>query len=229
MDIICIAGLWMPASIWEKTAEALREKGHQVHVVALPGEDDGNPEATLDDQLDAVLAAVDSCERPPLVVGHSAASTLAALAADRRGKSVAGTVLIGGYPTTEGEQYAGFAQVEGGVSRFPGWEPFEGPDSDDLDDQAKERLAAEAVPVAGGVAQGVVHWTDEARHKVPMTLICPEFTPDQAKEWIASGDVPELAANTTLQFVDLDSGHWPMTSVPDELARVLDEVAQGLG
>lgn len=228
MDIVCITGLWMPVEIWEPTAERLREKGHQVHLVALPGQDDGSTTATLDDQLEAVLNAVDACERPPLVVGHSAACTLAALAADRRPDTVAGTALIGGVPSEEGEEYAAFFELVDGVMPFPGWEPFEGPDSADLDEATRADLADRALPVAGGVATGVVHWSDERRHQVPMTLVCPEFTPDEAREWIDAGDVPELAAHQALEMVDIDSGHWPMVSAPEELARVLDEVAQPL-
>jgi hypothetical protein len=34
---------------------------------------------------------------------------------------------------------------------------------------------------------------DERRYDVPVVLICPEFTPAQAREWIDQGGVPELA------------------------------------
>jgi hypothetical protein len=51
--------------------------------------------------------------------------------------------------------------------------------------------------------------------------VCPEFTPEQAKEWIGSGDVPELAKAQRVDYVDLDSGHWPMFTRPAELARLL--------
>ena len=56
-------------------------------------------------------------------------------------------------------------------------------------------------------------------------LVCPEFTPAQAREWVASGDVPELTAARAVEYVDIDSGHWPMFTKPDELARILAEVA----
>jgi hypothetical protein len=80
------------------------------------------------------------------------------------------------------------------------------------------------VPV--GVTKGVVHWTDERRHGVPLTLVCPEFSPQQAKEWIESGDVPELADATALELVDLDSGHWPMFTQPAALAALLDDATR---
>ena len=75
------------------------------------------------------------------------------------------------------------------------------------------------------MTKGVVHLTDERRYDVPVLLVCPEFTPAQAKEWIDGGDVPELAKAGHLDFVDIDSGHWPMFTKPVELARLLAEVA----
>jgi pimeloyl-ACP methyl ester carboxylesterase len=57
-------------------------------------------------------------------------------------------------------------------------------------------------------------------------LVCPEFSPDQAREWIAAGEVPELAKSTNVSLVDIDSGHWPMFTAPAELARLLSQAAE---
>jgi pimeloyl-ACP methyl ester carboxylesterase len=108
---------------------------------------------------------------------------------------------------------------------FPGWEPFEGADSADLDDAARQRFASAAIPVPAGVTQGVVRWTDERRFDVPVVLVCPEFSPEQAAAWIAGGDVPELARARQLSYVDIDSGHWPMITAPDVLAALLSDAA----
>jgi hypothetical protein len=53
----------------------------------------------------------------------------------------------------------------------------------------------------------------------------PEFTPAQAQEWISAGDVPELAGAKHLDFVDIDSGRWPMLTTPIELARLVAAAA----
>lgn len=75
------------------------------------------------------------------------------------------------------------------------------------------------------MTKGVVRLADERRFDVPVVLLCPEFTPAQAQEWIDAGDVPELAKVKHLDFVDIDSGHWPMFSAPVELARLLAAAA----
>lgn len=221
MDIVLLGGLWLPHDVWDQVVTELAEDGHRGIPVLLPGQGDGNRTATLDDQLTAALVAVDECDGRPLVVGHSASSALAWMVADARPDKVAGVVLIGGFPVRDGATYADFFPVVDGVMPFPGWEPFEGPDSADLDPATRERLAAAMIPVPDGVSRGTVQLIDERRYDVPVTLVCPEFSPQQAKEWIASGEVAELPLVKQLDLVDIDSGHWPMVTQPGPLAELL--------
>jgi len=225
VDIVLVAGLWLDGSAWDAVVPALEALGHRPVPLTLPGQGDGRRSATLDEQVAAVLAAIDASPGKPLVVGHSAACTLAWLAADARLEKVAKVVLIGGFPSSDGQPYFGGFETTDGVLPFPGWGPFEGPDSADLDEDTKRRIAAAAIPVPEGVTKGVVHLTDERRFDVPVVIVCPEFTPAEAREWIGGGDVPELAKAKHLEFVDIDSGHWPMFSKPNELAQLLAEVA----
>lgn len=227
MNILLIGGLWLDAAAWDAVVPELEALGHHPVPVALPGQGDGSTSATLDDQVAAVLAAVDAADQP-LVVGHSAACTLAWLAADARPDGIAGVALVGGMPGNDGEPYADFFEVEDGVMPFPGWNEFAGPDSADLDEAAKESFSARAVPVPEGVSRGVVHLADERRFDVPVTLVCPEFTPAQAKEWLEAGQMPELARAKRLGYVDIDAGHWPMFTRPAELAKILARLADGV-
>jgi pimeloyl-ACP methyl ester carboxylesterase len=226
MDIILIAGLWLDASAWDGVAAELRGHGHRPVPLALPGVDDGSAAATLDDQVAAAVAAVDGTDRA-VIVGHSAASSLAWMAADRRPGAIARVVVVGGVPAPDGETYADLFPTVDGVMPFPGWEAFDTADVADLDAESRRRLAAVAVPVPQGVSQGVVRLADERRFDIPVTLVCPEFTTGQAEAWINGGDVPELARARHLSFVDIDSGHWPMISRPADLARVLAAAAAG--
>ncbi|CAN5830310.1 alpha/beta hydrolase [soil metagenome] len=226
MDIILIAGLWLPQAVWGEVVNELERSGHRALPVSLPGVDDGSTTATLADQVTAVLKVVDGADRP-MVVGHSAASTLAWMVADQRPDDIDSVVMIGGFPAANGDVYADLFPSVDGVMAFPGWEPFEGPDSADLDQAARERIASVAVPVPEGVSKGVVQLTDDKRYDLQVVLVCPEFSPDEAKEWIDAGDVPELSRAANVSFVDIDSGHWPMISQPAELARMLAQVATG--
>ena len=227
MDIVLIAGLWLDGSVWDTVAAELESLGHRGVPVTLSGLGDGNASATLADQTRAVVAAVDAADGRPMVVGHSAASSLAWLAADTRPDGIHSLALVGGFPSSDGKAYADFFPIEDGAMPFPGWSEFEGPDSVDLDDAAKQALASAAIPVPEGVARGVVKLADERRYDVPVLVVCPEYTAAQAREWIEQGEVPELAKSKSVSFVDIDSGHWPMTTVPAELARLLAQAAEG--
>jgi pimeloyl-ACP methyl ester carboxylesterase len=225
MDIVLIGGLWLDGSAWDSVVPPLQALGHRARPVSLPGQGAPPAQATLADQRAAVLAAVDAADGSVLVAGHSAACTLAWMAADARPGKVARVAMIGGFPSSDGDTYADFFEVTGGVMPFPGWGPFDGADSADLDEQQRHTIAAAAIAVPEAVAKGIVHLADERRFGIPVTLICPEFSPAEARQWIDGGEVAELAKARHIDYVDIESGHWPMFTRPAELAGLLAEAA----
>lgn len=229
VQYVLLAGMWLDGSAWDDVVPRLAARGHRAVALTLPGQGDGAVTATLEDQRAAVTAAVDAAAGPVIVVGHSAACRLAWMAADSRPERVARVVLIGGFPAADGERYADFFEPVDGVMRFPGWEPFAGPDSDDLDDTMRRRIEEAAIAVPQSITRGVVRLTDERRFDVPVTVVCPEFSPDDARAWVAAGDVPELARAHQVDYVDLDSGHWPMYSRPSELADLFADLVERYG
>ncbi|GAA3059978.1 MULTISPECIES: alpha/beta hydrolase [Actinomycetes] len=224
MRFILIPGLWLAADSWGGVPDLLRKAGHEAHALTLPGlesRDAGRAGLGLDDHLGAVLAAVEEDPEPAVVVGHSAAATLAHLAADAWPDSVARTVMIGGMPAAEGSPFLeGFA-ADGDDVPFPGWPAFEPEDVRDLDDEARARLEAIMRPSPAGVLETPVTYRDARRHQVRVTLVCPEFTVEDARQWMAAGFMPELAAGDDVELVDIDSGHWPQVTRPAELSAIL--------
>ncbi|MFI9784324.1 alpha/beta fold hydrolase [Kitasatospora sp. NPDC051984] len=220
MDILLIGGLWLDGTAWHAVTPALRELGHQPRPLTLPA----TVSTTLDEQLAAVLAAVDAASGPVMVVAHSANCNLGWLAADARPERIASLVMVGGFPQADGQLYADLFEIRDGVMPFPGWAPFEGPDAADIDESLRQQIAANAIPVPEGVARALVHLTDPRRYDVPITMVSPEYTPDQVRAWIAAGQAPELAAAKHVEILDFDSGHWPMFTKPTELAHLLADL-----
>ncbi len=226
MDIVLIAGMWLDATAWQDVVPELERLGHRPVALTLPGQGDDNTTATYADQVATVVAAVDAADGPTLVVGHSAACALAWVAADARPEEVTRVALIGGMPNADGETYFGPFEPVDGVVPFPGWEPFEGPDSDDMSAELKVAVANGAIAVPATITHAMVRLSDDRRYTVPVTMVCPEFTPAQAKEWVETGEIPELTKTTQVDYVDIDSGHWPMYTKPVELARILADCAE---
>ena len=58
---------------------------------------------------------------------------------------------------------------------------------------------------------------------MPATAVCPEYTGEQLREWIAEGEAPvqEFPKLRDLEYVDLPTGHWPQFTRPDDLAQVI--------
>lgn len=225
MDIILIAGMFLDGSAWDAVVPELRRLGHRPIPLTLPSQTPGSS-AALDNDVDAVLNAVDATTGQCVVVGHSVAATLAFLAADRRPTKLASAVLIGGFPSQDGAPYAPFFEPVDGVVAFPGWDAFDEADAADLSDEQKALIAENAVVLPASVAYGRVHYEHESRHATtPVVVICPEFTPEVALAWIDGGGIPELAPVDDLTLVNIDSGHWPMFTQPETLAELIADCA----
>jgi len=234
MHIILIPGLWLDGSSWDDVLPHLEAAGHTPHPLTLPGMESRDADrsgVTLEDHVDAVVAAIDAADPadgPVLVVGHSAASALAFAAVDARPDRVARGVYVGGFPGADGEALVGWATPVDGEIPFPGWSEFDDADVQDLDEQTRKRFVERAIPSPGRLATDELHLTDERRYEVPATAICPEYTPEQLRAWIADGEPPvqEFARIREVDYVDLPTGHWPQLTNPRALAEAIAAAAE---
>ena len=123
---------------------------------------------------------------------------------------------------------------------------FEGPDKpmvweeikaeENLDGLSEEQLATfreRAVPEPAGLLKEGHEFTNDARNDIPSTIIATGFSSEDyqkyAKEhpdWAFLAGIPELR-NVT--WIDLPTSHWPMWSRPDDIARIIGDVATKAG
>lgn len=179
MDIILIAGLWLRRSIWAHVATELEQLGHRPIPLALPGVDDASTGATLADQVTTAVAAVDAAERP-VVVGHSAACTLAWIAADQRPDTVARVGLVGDSLRRLETSISTFSRPSVAPLRSPGGVRSKARTVRTSAQRNENASRPEPVPVPEGVSNGIVELSDDRRFDVPVIVVCPEFSPDQA-------------------------------------------------
>ena len=229
MDIILIPGFWLDASSWDEVIPALRQAGHRVQALTLPGmesKDADRSQITLRDHIDAVVEAIDSVDPASgqvVLVGHSGGGAIAHAAADARPGRVARVIYVDSFPMGEGGLINDELPVENGEIPLPDWSLFEKEDLVDLDDDLRAAFRERAIPTPVHVASDRQRLSDERRYDVPATVIACEFSSAQVREWVAQ-DHPamrELAKIRDVGYIDLPTGHWPQFTKPAELGQAI--------
>jgi len=225
--IVLVPGFWLGAWAWDEVAAALRDDGHEVTALTLPGlESAGADRSSIKaaDHVDAICDAVTAAGRPVVLAVHSAAGFTGYAASDRVPERIAAMVYVDSAPG-KGAMDPDFADVEKPLV----WaEIAEEENLDGLSEEQLETFRQRAVPVPGGVVREGVELTNDARRDIPSTIVCTGFTSEQYKEAAKEGysflaGLPELR-NVT--WVDLPTSHWPMWSRPKELAAIVGDVAR---
>jgi pimeloyl-ACP methyl ester carboxylesterase len=226
MELILIPGFWLDGASWDEVATPLREAGHTVHALTLPGKESVDADRsgiTLRDHVDAVVDVVDSLQGPVVLVGHSGGGAIAHAVVDARPDAIARVIYVDSGPLGDGGVINDELPVVDGEVPLPDWSVFEAEDLTDLDDELRERFRSIAVPEPLGVTSDKQVLSDPRRYDVPVTVICCEFPTDLMREWLAGGVpfVSELAQVKDYELVDLPTGHWPQLTKPRELAAVI--------
>jgi len=241
---VLVGGAWLGGWAWQPVTRRLREQGHDVHPVTLTGLGDRSHLATPETGLDTYLAdVVNLVEVEDLhdvvLVGHSYAGHVVTGVADRIPDRIALLVYLDAGPSPDGTAFLDLQPPparelierlvaeagDGWRIPMPSWEELEqimGASLEGLGPQQRARMRAHAA------AQPVRTWTEPLslrgpdREKLPKLLLTCSIPLAQVRQMIAGGD-PWFAAlaGPEWSFLELPTGHWPMFSVPDELASVL--------
>jgi pimeloyl-ACP methyl ester carboxylesterase len=227
--IILVPGFWLGAWAWDEVVPKLKAAGHDdVTALTLPGMD--SPETdrrgiTLQDHVDAIVAALEGAQRPAVLAVHSASGFSGYVASDLVPERIAAMVYVDtapGKPPLD----PNFDAIEKPLV----WDEIEAEENlDDLSDEQKATFRERALPVPGGVIRGRYEFTNEARLDIPSTVIATGFTAAEYQQYAKQEPVPSWLAGLgelrNLTWVDLPTSHWPMWSKPDELARIIGDIA----
>ena len=226
--IVLVPGFWLGAWAWDEVAGHLRDGGHDVTAMTLPGLESADADRsaiTFEDHVDAICDAVRTHDSPVVLAVHSAAGFSGYAASDRVTDRIAAMVYVDTAPGI-GPLDPEFAGDEKPMI----WDEIEEEENlDGLSDEQKDTFRRRAVPQPGGIIRGAVPLTNDARRDIPSTMICTGFSAEQYRtsaeehpDWAFLAGIPELR-NVT--WIDLPTSHWPMWSRPRELAQIIGDVA----
>ncbi len=230
--IILVPGFWLGAWAWEEVAGFLRQDGHDVTALTLPGlesADADRSEVSFIDHVDAIVEAIEAAPVPPVLVLHSATGFSGYAATDRVPEKIAAVVYVDTAPG-KGALDPDFADADKPMV----WSEIEEEENlDGLSEEQKALFRERAVPVPGSLIRESVELTNDARRDIPRTLVATGFPSEEYlkaarehPEWTWLGGLLELRNAT---WIDMPTSHWPMWSKPAELAAIIGDVAKTHG
>ncbi|WP_329205800.1 alpha/beta hydrolase [Streptomyces sp. NBC_00683] len=253
---ILVSGMFTGPHVWEDTAAHLVSEGAEAHAVALTGLDGSRAAdaagTDLETHIADVLAVIDSVDaaagREIVLVGHDYGIHPALGAADRRAELVDRIVYLDSGMPQDGvpalaavpdqslrEELTGHAGADGPRRELPSpardeWQRWGS--TAGIPDAALDRLTALAAPQPLRTLLQPLRLTG-AEASLPITgVLCNGngASIELIQMRVGFGD-PALQALTDprVTFFELPTGHWPMLSLPAELADVLLRAAAGGG
>ena len=230
--IILVPGFWLAAWAWDEVGSILRRDGHEVAALTLPGlesRDVDRSAITFAHHVDAVVRAVEAAGRPVVLVVHSAAGFTGYAASDRVSERISAMVYV---DTTPGKPP--LEPDFDGVEKPLEWDSVAAEENlDGLSEEQLARFRERAVPEPGALLRDRYTFTNDARRRIPSTIIATGFSSEAYRsdarehpEWSFLAGIPELE---DLSWVDLPTSHWPMWSKPAELAAIIADVARRAG
>jgi pimeloyl-ACP methyl ester carboxylesterase len=226
--IILVPGFWLGAWAWDEVAAALRDDGHDVTALTLPGLESADADRsaiTSSDHVDAICDAVKAADAPVVLAVHSGTGFAGYAASDRVPERIAAMVYVDSAPG-KGAMDPDFEGAELPLV----WKSIEEEENlDGLSEEQKETFRRRAVPQPGGVLREAAELTNDARLDVPSTIVCTGFPSEKVKAYAEEHNPPWLAGLAELRnitWIDLPTSHWPMWSRPRELAAIIGDVAK---
>ena len=239
---VLVGGAWIGGWAWKQVAQRLRAQGDEVYPVTLTGLGERvhltRPEIDLDTHITDVVKLMEFEDlHGVILVGHSYAGIVVTGVADRAGDRLAQLVYLDSGPFEDGEsmltisppeaqaELRQLVEEEGDGWKYPPIGFAELPMSPTLaglSDADRTLLSSKSV------AQPFQTYTQPIRLTSPkpgtfrhVVIACNDF-----RQLVASGIPRFQIFNPPLWHrYDLETGHWPMLSTPDELSQVLHNLA----
>lgn len=241
---VLVPGAWLGGWAWKDVAARLRVEGHDVYPITLTGLGErahlARPDVDLEMHITDVINVVKWNDLQDIIlVGHSYAGIVITGVADRIAERLSHLVYLDAGPLPDGMAMVdlyppdGLAAIQQAVDRFgDGWRlPLpsfeilgEGASLAGLDAADRSLMTEKAVAQPWRTYTQPLHLHGQRPATFQQVVIaCDDF-----RGMIAAG-IPEIVAltNPPWRVLDLQTGHWPMSSMPAELAQMLAHLSTG--
>lgn len=237
--ILLIHGAWGGAWEFQETIDSLRKRGHSASAIDLPGHGESLvpiPEVTMDAYIQSVIEAAEAMEGPIVLVGHSLGGAIITQVAEKIPHKIDRLFYVAAMLPRNGETPLGLMQSDDEGQLLPKLVFSE--------DQSYVTVKPEDV---GSV---LLH---DVREPQRLEAFLPHFAMKQATEPFMFpaqvtqanfGSVPKTyirasldrVLSTTLQdrmltgwevdqVITLESGHFPLMSIPERLVEAINQAA----
>lgn len=229
--IILVPGFWLGAWAWDAVLPHLERPHTRITCLTLPGLDAADSERsaiTFDSHVRAVIDAVTSSDDRTVLAVHSGAGPVGYAVSDRIPDRIARMIYVDSGPMPDGSALRPDLPSDVAEIPLPSWAELEadGSSLEGLDEATLATFRANAVPEPAGPVRESITLTDERRFAVPVTAICSTFPAEMIARMVSAGHPIALElAKLPVTYVDLPTGHWPMWSRPEDLARLILEAA----
>jgi pimeloyl-ACP methyl ester carboxylesterase len=233
---VLVHGAWHGGWCWSKLMPLLRAAGHVVEAPDLPAHGaDPAPAAGvgLDAYCDRVCEVIDSLEGDVVLVGHSLGGVTITQVAARRSDRLQSLVYLAAFlpdpeaifapdeAMTSPELVAAVGPSEDGTTLLFAPKDLRYLFYEDCSDEdvafARERLC----PEPAGLVSGAVQVAGDRSGRVPRDyIVCLR---DRAL--LPSGQRALIERHGCRNVYQMDTSHSPFFSAPEELARILGEIA----
>ena len=245
---VLVPGAWLGGWCWRPVASRLRALGHDVYPVTLTGLGErshlANPDVDLDTYIADVVNLIEFEDlHDVILVGHSYAGLVVTAVADRVPERISVLAYLESGPAPDGTSYLDLQPPpatelierlvedagEGWRLPMPTWDELEGilgASLQGLGEDMRNDFRARAVAQPVKTCTQPLSLGNPAREKLPKLLITCSFPLAHVRQMIDDGHpwFTEMAA-PEWSLRELPTGHWPMFSVPDQLAELLHDIS----
>ena len=228
---VLVPGAWLGAWSWARVESLLNGAGHTVTGLTLSGLADRREicvgEVGQATHVADIVAAVGQVDHPDVVlVGHSYSGIPVGQAAVHLQNRLNRVIYVDANLAHDDESFiGGFSErgqniVRQQISENGGyWPPLEPADfaGQDLTDDMVEQVVDRSTPHPGRTL------TEPARLQVSLAQIPSTYVKCLMAGNEPTQDVQDLLKSDLWELKELNTGHWPMLSKPEDLVSVLEQ------